>query len=139
MTSNTAPKGVLPYFVKDRIDRLLINLGGTRPLTYEELADRMDMDKGQLSKIVNGKQRVRLDTLERIAAALDVPLSVLFDGASRPPVRTPQEFVSLMTTYHQDLLMALGELTAAGASDAAHLLVEADRRLARPNRRERAG
>src|SRR5581483_12462798 len=109
--NSKAELGTMPRFVKERIERLMVDLGGPVPLSYQELAARMGMDKGQLSKIVNGKQMVRLDTLQRMANAMGVPLSTLFDGEKRPPVSSMADFIRLMTTYHQDLLRALGELS----------------------------
>lgn len=50
--------------------------------TQEEFAARLGISQPHLSKIVNGKQRVRLDLALRIAALADIPVSSLAEKAS---------------------------------------------------------
>ncbi len=131
MAKDTETDGTLPYFVRDRIERLLFNLGvGGRPMTHDDLADRITppMDKGQLSRLLSGKQMVRLDSLQRIAKALGAPLATLFEG-ERTPVSNMVEMASLLTAQHQEAIRALGELARAeGAAARSHRLGAADRR-----------
>jgi transcriptional regulator with XRE-family HTH domain len=47
-------------------------------LTLEALGQRVHLTRGSLSKIENGKVDVPLQTLDRIAEALRVPLRTLF-------------------------------------------------------------
>lgn len=102
--------GKLPLYVRNRIDRLLMEMGvGGRGMTYQDLADRMGMDKGQFSKLMNGRQRVRFDTLQRIALALEVPLGELFQDMS-PEVSSLPELVALATRQHQGLMAAIVSL-----------------------------
>lgn len=49
-------------------------------ITIGDLADRMEMKRESLSRSINGNPT--LDTLEKIAQALDVPVSNLFDVES---------------------------------------------------------
>lgn len=49
----------------------------TRGLSIGDLAERMKMARESLSRAINGNPT--LDTLEKIAQALDVPVSSLFD------------------------------------------------------------
>ncbi|WP_163322980.1 helix-turn-helix domain-containing protein [Draconibacterium mangrovi] len=44
-------------------------------LTQSQLADRLGVEKGQVSKIENGKFNLTLATITRIAAALDVTVN----------------------------------------------------------------
>lgn len=49
-------------------------------ITIGELADRMQMVRESLSRAINGNPT--LETLEKIANALDVPVTELFDKSS---------------------------------------------------------
>lgn len=48
-----------------------------RGMTIQELAGRTDLSKGFLSQVENDKASPSLDTLERIAQAMDVPLAYI--------------------------------------------------------------
>lgn len=48
-----------------------------RGITLERLAYEMDISKGNLSDIENGKKDLRYSTLKAIAEGLDVPMSKL--------------------------------------------------------------
>lgn len=52
-----------------------------RGLTAERLADRLEVSKGAVSKLMTGRQRYNQDWLERIAYALDCEVQALY----RPP------------------------------------------------------
>ncbi|MGB0371340.1 MAG: helix-turn-helix domain-containing protein [Opitutales bacterium] len=56
-----------------------------RSLTVEQLADQVDLTKGQISKIENGQVSIPISTLERIADALRTPIADLFGSGSNPP------------------------------------------------------
>lgn len=47
----------------------------------QQLANRCEMLREQLSRIESGKREPRLSTLERIASALDLPLADLIAKA----------------------------------------------------------
>lgn len=51
-------------------------------LTQEQLAEKVDLDARHLSRLEVGRHFPSLDSLERIAAALNVPLAEFFQFAS---------------------------------------------------------
>lgn len=55
-----------------------------RHLTAERLADRLDVNKGQISKLMSGKQRYNQDWLERIAFALNCEVQELYREPTAP-------------------------------------------------------
>ncbi|WP_063735641.1 helix-turn-helix domain-containing protein [Streptomyces sp. RTd22] len=59
-----------------------------RNLTQERLGERAGMDRQAMNRIEQGHQAPGLDTLIRIADALDVPLAELVQGVEP---RTPKE------------------------------------------------
>ena len=52
-----------------------------KKITAISLADTVGMAQPSMSNIVNGKVMPSIETLERIATALDVPFTSLFDEA----------------------------------------------------------
>jgi transcriptional regulator with XRE-family HTH domain len=67
--------------VKDvgrRIRELRVSRSGTR-LTQEELSERARISVSFLSMIERGERSPHLDTLSKIAGALDVPVAALFE------------------------------------------------------------
>lgn len=56
-------------------------------LTQKWLAEKMNVAEISLSRSINGNPS--LDTLEKIAAALDVPISELFEYPEQSLVRCP--------------------------------------------------
>jgi transcriptional regulator with XRE-family HTH domain len=55
-----------------------------RGLDQNRVAERMECEPGTLSKLINGKMRIDLSWLARIAAALDVEPGALFHDPNRP-------------------------------------------------------
>jgi transcriptional regulator with XRE-family HTH domain len=53
-------------------------------LTLGEVAHQAELSQGMLSKIENGQVAMSLDTLERLAVALGVPVADLFRGYDMP-------------------------------------------------------
>lgn len=49
-----------------------------KAITQKELAAKVELSSTSLSQIVTGKQKPSLDTLEKIASALNVGISDLF-------------------------------------------------------------
>jgi transcriptional regulator with XRE-family HTH domain len=75
-----------------------------RGLTAERLADRLEVSKGQISKLINGKQRYNQDWLEMIAFALDCDVPDLY----RPPeAPTANELLSRMTPEAKETALKL--------------------------------
>lgn len=54
----------------------------SRDLTQEALAEKVDRSVDAISSLERGKMLPSLDTLERIGAALDVPVSAFFEQSS---------------------------------------------------------
>ena len=71
------------------IGKVIRQLRVAKGLTLEELAHLAEMDAGNLSRIERGKQRYSPATLEKIAAALGIPIYQLY-----------QESQSVATAYH---------------------------------------
>jgi transcriptional regulator with XRE-family HTH domain len=75
----------------DISERFAANLAREREavgLSQEELAGRADIHRTQVSLIEGGKRMPRLDTLVKLAGALDVPPAKLLDGISWEPTIT---------------------------------------------------
>ncbi len=82
--------------VKERFAENLAYYLKRAGLTQEDLAARSGIHRTQAGKLVNGKQMPRLDTLLRLAGALDVSVADLVDGiAFQPfqPAAQPGEFL----------------------------------------------
>jgi transcriptional regulator with XRE-family HTH domain len=47
-------------------------------LTQLELAEKMNIERSEISKIENGKSNIEFRTIVRLAIALDIPTSYLF-------------------------------------------------------------
>ncbi|WP_406870256.1 helix-turn-helix domain-containing protein [Thioclava sp. 'Guangxiensis'] len=58
-----------------------------RNMSQQQLADAIDVGKGYLSEIVNGKKKPSFDVLVRILEALDADISEI--ATTRPPIAVP--------------------------------------------------
>ncbi|MBY8879066.1 helix-turn-helix domain-containing protein [Actinacidiphila acidipaludis] len=67
-------------------------------LTQEAVSDRTGLSKSFLSQLEAGLANPTLDSLHRIAEAVETPLSVLLGGPGAPGGR-PQPALALSTTY----------------------------------------
>lgn len=72
---------------------LLIRFRMDRGLSQAELAEMVGTSNSQISRIESGRHRTNLDTLTRIAHALDVRLVLGFESTS-PSGKTRQEVVA---------------------------------------------
>ncbi len=73
-----------------------------RHITAERLADRLDVSKGAISKLINGKQRYNQDWLEMIAWALNCDVPELY----RPPESpTANELLARMSPEVKETAM----------------------------------
>lgn len=68
-------------------------------LTQEAVSDRTGLSKSFLSQLEAGLANPTLDSLHRIAEAVETPLSVLLGGPGGAGGGRPQAAVSLSTTY----------------------------------------
>jgi len=62
---------------------ILIKYRMDHGLTQQELAERVGTSYSQISRIESGRQKTTLDTLLRIARALDLKVVIGFEGTSR--------------------------------------------------------
>ncbi|MDZ7918495.1 XRE family transcriptional regulator [Rhodoferax sp.] len=60
-------------------------------LAQQDLADALEVDKGNISKYESGKQGMTFDRLEVLAHTLDTPLSELFSMAETGNIETAPE------------------------------------------------
>jgi transcriptional regulator with XRE-family HTH domain len=75
----------------DVAERFAANLAELRKaagISQEELAFRAGIHRTQVSFIESGKRTPRLDTLVKLAGALDVPIADLVDGLHWEPTIT---------------------------------------------------
>jgi DNA-binding XRE family transcriptional regulator len=75
-TEGTEASGQLGQVIANHVRSRRLEIG----LTVGQLADRTGISKGMLSKIENSQTSPSLSTLERLAAALDMPVTSLFRG-----------------------------------------------------------
>lgn len=73
---------------------LLIKYRMDKGITQEQLAERVGTSNSQISRIESGRHRTNLDTLLRIAQALDLKLLLGFEATS-PDGRATREVVAL--------------------------------------------
>lgn len=73
---------------------LLIKYRTAKGLSQQELADRVGTSHSQISRIESGRHRTNLDTLERIAAALDLTLVIGFESLT-PKGTTKRHLLAL--------------------------------------------
>lgn len=83
-----------------RVTRQLAELRRREGVTQEELAERLDVPVQHVSRIEGG-QNVTLRTVERIAIALGMTVTVMFevstDGPKTPPKTTRQKMATKKT------------------------------------------
>ena len=64
--------------ILERVARLVIARRAQLGLTQEELAERMGTSHSAISRIESGRHRTSVDTLQRLAAALETELEISF-------------------------------------------------------------
>jgi transcriptional regulator with XRE-family HTH domain len=74
--ANANQNGQLSGVIANHVRTRRLDLG----LNVGQLAERAGISKGMLSKIENAKSSPSLSTLERLASALDMPVTSLFRG-----------------------------------------------------------
>jgi transcriptional regulator with XRE-family HTH domain len=68
-----------------RFGENLLRIRQARKLSQEALAERAGIHRTQMSLLENGRRQPRLETLSRLAGALDVPISMLLEGITFAP------------------------------------------------------
>jgi quercetin dioxygenase-like cupin family protein/DNA-binding XRE family transcriptional regulator len=76
MSSPSGAPGQLTWVIANHVRERRKEIG----LNVGQLAQRSGISKGMLSKIENAQTSPSLSTLERLAAALDMPVTALFRG-----------------------------------------------------------
>ena len=64
----------------ERFGENLLRIRQARKLSQENLADRAGIHRTQISLLESGRRQPLLETLVRLAGALDVPVEALFEG-----------------------------------------------------------
>lgn len=96
-------------------------------MTQKQLAEKAGMADSAIRKYESGRVTPKFDTLNRIAAALDVPWTTLYpDGETLPGTEkpTPEQAVEPLETpqsrmLSEQLLQDLAALNAKGQEEAA--------------------
>jgi transcriptional regulator with XRE-family HTH domain len=72
--------------VSERFGENLLRIRQARRLSQESLAYRASIHRTQISLIEGGQRQPRLETLVKLAGALEVPVSALVEGIVWEPV-----------------------------------------------------
>jgi transcriptional regulator with XRE-family HTH domain len=74
--------------ISGRFAENLVRLRLAAEMNQEDVAVRASIHRTQISYIESGKRMPRLDTLIKLAGALEVPVSALVEGISWTPTVT---------------------------------------------------
>ena len=66
--------------VSERFGENLLRIRQARKLSQENVADRAEIHRTQISMLESGRRQPLLATVVRLAGALDVPVEALFQG-----------------------------------------------------------
>ena len=88
----------------NRLGKAIQELRNSRGLTQEQLAEKTSMAKGSIAQIEQGIRAASLDSLDKIAEAMDVPSAFLVVMGSSPTQRNKSV---------DDFLVALQNLSVA--------------------------
>jgi transcriptional regulator with XRE-family HTH domain len=100
-------------------------------LTQEDLADRADTNFRNIGGIERGERHIQLNTLARIAQALDVPPSVLLEALPKLP---PKPKPPMPKTPKDEMLEELMKLLKRKSDDDVRLALELVKTLLRHKR-----
>jgi transcriptional regulator with XRE-family HTH domain len=64
----------------ERFGENLLRIRQARKLSQENVADRAGIHRTQITLLESGRRQPRLETVVRLAGALDVPVEALFEG-----------------------------------------------------------
>ena len=76
-----------------------------RGLTQEELAERADLHRTYISDVERGARNLSLESIDKLARALDISLPILFSPAETPVAHGNQSAPTLPTDYVDILLV----------------------------------
>ncbi len=72
--------------VSERFGENLLRIRQARKLSQENVADRAEIHRTQISLLESGRRQPLLATVVRLAGALDVPVEALFEGILWEPL-----------------------------------------------------
>jgi len=78
--------------IRDAVGRRVLHYRYLRNMTQNKLGEVAGIDRGYLSDIENGKRKITIDILDRIAHALNIPASLLLEPELH---ENPPEYSSL--------------------------------------------
>lgn len=64
----------------ERFGENLLRIRQARKLSQENVADRAEIHRTQISMLESGRRQPLFETVVRLAGALDVPVEALFEG-----------------------------------------------------------
>ncbi len=81
-------------------------------LTQKQLGELCNIDEANIRKYENGKQNPRIDTIDRIAAALDVNIVDIMEHFTIEQWKTTSEYARLerLASAHEGIVAILAEL-----------------------------
>lgn len=112
--SSLEPEGMAGYSLTMEFGERVRRAARRKGLQEGELADRAGLSRSGLSKILNGHVVPRLDTVEAIVEALDMPLAEFFGGEKK---RDPGQALMLL---REDL----ARLDTAGPGTGTHEITD---------------
>lgn len=65
--------------IKEKVGKRIKYLRNQLGMSQEELSDKADIDRTYITSVENGKRNISIVNIEKIANALGVSLSKLFD------------------------------------------------------------
>lgn len=69
----------------ERLGENVLRIRQRRKLSQEDLADLAGINRSQISLIENGRRQPGIETVVRLAGALEVPIASLFEGIQWDP------------------------------------------------------
>ena len=107
--------------IGEKIRQIRIKKG----LTQKDLAKRLYVSQSYIANYENGNRKPKIETLQRIAAALDVPIDTFLEVQT---FDTPEDFhaawdrVTQAGRDYEQIKNGLQQLNAAGIAEASHLI-----------------
>ena len=68
----------MPQLILNQLGSRIREIRKTKKMTQDDLADKCNFEKGNLSRIETGQTNLTIRSLLRISNALEVPIATLF-------------------------------------------------------------
>ncbi|MCK5808132.1 helix-turn-helix transcriptional regulator [bacterium] len=78
--------------IRDAVGRRVLHYRHLRDMTQNKLGEVAGIDRGYVSDIENGKRKITIDIIDKIARALNIPASALLEAELH---ENPPEYNSL--------------------------------------------